>query len=259
MTFRINGIKQKQTDATSIVLIVETDSELLVRKLLEKYTILVLSLSEYLDPPEKFGDIWAKVKRGFDGITVVSQGDSVENVCENLLDMGLDILEINSFSHPRDADDVKKILETARVTIQDRQVAQQQIIQTKKDEQKKIYNDPRLYRAKIVVERIFARMPIIIEQLKDQLSSQEIARIDSLQEDLKKLRMGNNYEKIRDLANEILLRMQDMEVSLLKLHPEQTNYQIPDSVVSDQDLQREETRLLYTQQRKALGARVSLL
>jgi len=63
MTFRINGIKQKQTDTTPIVLVVETDSELLVRKLLEKYNILILSLTDYTTDPKLFGDVRAKIKR----------------------------------------------------------------------------------------------------------------------------------------------------------------------------------------------------
>lgn len=87
MTFRVNGIKQKQSDTTPIVLVVETDSELLVRKLLEKYTILVLSINEYKQDPKLFGDVWAKIKRGFDGITIVSEGNDVKKVCENLLDL----------------------------------------------------------------------------------------------------------------------------------------------------------------------------
>ena len=63
MTFRINGIKQKQTDSTQITLVAITDSSLLVRKLLEKYNILVLSINEYTQDPKTFGDVRAKIKR----------------------------------------------------------------------------------------------------------------------------------------------------------------------------------------------------
>lgn len=166
MTFRVNGIKQRQADTTPIVLVVETDSELLVRKLLEKYTILVLSLNEFTQDPKTFGDVRAKVKRGFDGITIVSQGTDVQTVCENLLDLGLDIAEINSFSKPLPDADMQKILETAREKIAKKQATEQQSMESKKEEQRRIYDDPKLARAKTVVAWIFDRVPDILQRLK---------------------------------------------------------------------------------------------
>ena len=129
MTFRVNGIKQKQSDTTPIVLVVETDSELLVRKLLEKYTILVLSIDEYKQDPKLFGDVWAKIKRGFDGITIVSQGTDVKKVCENLLDMGLEIAEINSYSNPLPTEAMQALIDSSRTAIQMKQAMEMQTIQ----------------------------------------------------------------------------------------------------------------------------------
>ncbi len=259
MTFRVNGIKQKQSDTTPIVLVVETDSELLVRKLLEKYTILVLSIDEYKQDPKLFGDVWAKIKRGFDGITIVSQGTDVKKVCENLLDMGLEIAEINSYSNPLPTEAMQALIDSSRTAIQMKQAMEMQTIQWKKDEKKKIYADPKLARAKVVVERIFDRIPPLLESLKWQIEIQDIKHINSLQEDLKKLRMGNNYEKIRDLADEILDRMQHMEEIVITLHPEQATEVIKDSVVTDQDVEKEEMKFLYTQQKKALGVKLSAI
>lgn len=259
MTFRINGIKQKQTDTTPIVLVVETDSELLVRKLLEKYNILILSINEYTADPKLFGDVWAKIKRWFDGITVVSTGTSVEEVCEKLLDLWLEIAEINSFTKPLSKEEVQMIFDSTLARVQARQTAEQQIISSRKEEQKKIYDDPKLARSKVIVEWIFARIPMILQSLWWDITSQEIKHINVLQEDLKKLRMGNNYEKIRDLASEILTRMQQMEEVTLSLHPEQAKNVIDGSIVTDQDIQREEMRLLYTQQKKILWAKISLV
>lgn len=71
--------------------------------------------------------------------------------------------------------------------------------------------------------------------------------------------MGTNYEKIRDLAGEILLRMQNKEELFYRLHSENAKLVIDGSVVTDQDVAREEMKLLYTQQRKFLGAKISVL
>ena len=259
MTFRINGIKQKQTDTTSIVLVVETDSELLVRKLLEKYNILVLSINDYTADPKLFGDVRAKIKRWFDGITVVSEGNNVEEVCEKLLSLELDVSDINSFTKPLPKDEVDTLLLRIHEKVKAKQIAEQQIISSKKEEQKKIYDDPKLARSKIIVEWIFGRIPMILQGLEWQISSQDIKQINVLQEDLKKLRMGNNYEKIRDLATEMLTRMQHMEDQMLSLHPEQAMQVIDGSIVTDQDIAKEEMRLLYTQKKKLLWANISVI
>lgn len=171
----------------------------------------------------------------------------------------MDIAEINSYSNPLSTEAMQAIISNARTAIQMKQAMEMQSIQGKKDEKKKIYADPKLARAKVVVERIFERIPPLLESLKGQLESQDIKHITALQEDLKKLRMGNNYEKIRDLADEILDRMQHMEEVAITLHPEQAAEVIKDSVVTNQDIEKEEMKFLYTQQKKALGVKLSAI
>ncbi len=61
MAFRVHGIKQLQHETIQVSFVVRTDSSLLARKLLEKYNILLLSLTEYTHNIESFGDIRAKV------------------------------------------------------------------------------------------------------------------------------------------------------------------------------------------------------
>jgi len=139
----------------------------------------------------------------------------------------LDIAEINSFSHPLAIDVTQQILETMREKVKEKHVAEQQVITIQKEAQKKIYNDPRLSRAKNVVEWIFDRIPTILDSLQGQLESDEIKHISELQEGLKKLRMGNNYEKIRDLAEDVLRWMQRMELFSLSLHSDQAQFIIP--------------------------------
>jgi hypothetical protein len=111
MTFVVNGIQQKTNTTTPLQLLVVNDSALLVRKVLEKYNILVLSIKDYTQDPKIFGDVRAKIKRGFDGITVITNHTDIPSACEFFLTIGLDILALNSFSKPIPEDDVKTILE----------------------------------------------------------------------------------------------------------------------------------------------------
>jgi hypothetical protein len=78
----------------------------------------------------------------------------------------LDILEINSFTNPIGKEAMQSLLESTLAHIQAKQVAEQQIIINQKEEQKKIYDDPKLTRAKSIVEWIFGRIPNILTTLE---------------------------------------------------------------------------------------------
>lgn len=258
MTFRVNGIKQKQSGNLPIVLVVDSDSSLLVRKLLEKYNILVLDISEYNQEIKTFGDVWVKVKWWFDGITLVSDDADIQNVCKNFLEIGLDIIEINSFAHPLSTGDMETLLETTRTLVDAETATEKQVIQTKKAEQKKIYNDPKLADAKEVVARIFGRIPILMQNLEWTMNGKSLKQISVRQEDLKKLRMGNNFEKIRDLAINLLALMWEWELVYFDQQKITSHPIFPNSVVMDSDFAREEMNLIYAQQRRLLGKLISV-
>lgn len=81
----------------------------------------------------------------------------------------------------------------------------------------------------------------------------------TLQEDLKKLRMGNNYEKIRDLSAQILSIMKSREERYFTIQQSQAKVLIPDSVLTDVEVAKEEMKQLYVQQKKKLGVKISLV
>lgn len=256
MAFRVHGIKQLQHETIQVSFVVRTDSSLLARKLLEKYNILLLSLTEYTHNIESFGDIRAKVAWWFDGIILVLEEPSLEVACEKLLSLWLHLVEINSFSHPIPKEQMQSLLDIILSHIQEHQAINKEVQEKKQEAQKKIYLDPKLEKAKQATERIFQRLLLLEPQLTF-LPTKELSYIKVLKDELKKLRMGNNYEKIFDVAGQLLRRMLDAEQTLLLTKNNNTSI-VPWSVVTEKDVELQEVSLLYAKQKKLLGFNISL-
>ena len=76
--------------------------------------------------------------------------------------------------------------------------------------------------------------------------------------ELRKLRMGNNYEKIKESCVALMKMIESLEERYFaKLQP-QAKEVITDSVLTDIDIQMEMMRQSYAMQTKLLGARVGV-
>ncbi len=109
---------------------------------------------------------------------------------------------------------MQSLLDIILSHIQEHQAINKEVQEKKQEAQKKIYLDPKLEKAKQATERIFQRLLLLEPQLTF-LPTKELSYIKVLKDELKKLRMGNNYEKIFDVAGQLLRRMLDAEQTLL--------------------------------------------
>jgi hypothetical protein len=109
-----------------------------------------------------------------------------------------------------------------------------------------------LIAAKEVIARIFEKTPIVLDSVKLKLTPQELKRISSLQEELRKLRMGNNYEKIRDVGKDLIAIIQKIDEQHFFGLRSQAKPLIKNSEVTDIDLEKEEAKQAYVLQLKKL-------
>ncbi len=256
MTFRVNGIKQEVSSTSPLELLVLTDSSLLVRKLLEKNNILVLSIKEYRQEVKKFWDVYATIKRWLDEIQLVSNQKDIKTACLLFLHAGFVLLDINMYSKPLSHEATQTLLETCRQEIAQEKSVRVKQAETQKAEEKKIYADPHLAAAKEVLVWIFERTALVLERVKGTITINELKTINTLQEELKKLRMGNNYEKIKETGGQLLAMIQDMEDK--SFVGGDTKPLIPGSIITESDIQKEELKQEYVLQFKKLGSHIAL-
>lgn len=159
MTFIVNGIKEGFEKKYNIELLLGVDSVLMAKKILEDTGIIILSLKEYKEQKNKFGNIYFTIDFLQQQVTlVIDSQDDIPTVCNFLMKLGFAITYINFFQNPLPDDQVKNIIAENIAKRDQEKEAEKRILQEKKQAEEKIYADPRLQTDKKVIERIFQKM-----------------------------------------------------------------------------------------------------
>lgn len=258
MTFSVNGIKQAGNEKYTIDILVCVDAPLLVRKILSKTNILILSLKEYSEEPSTFGDIYFTINLKFQEIKIVTKHLDIQETADFFTLLGFDIQSINSQSKPFASKEVTEIINKAKANAAEKKTEVWKQIREKEDEERKVYQDANLESAKKIIARVFEKIESISKRKEGKLAIQDSRKIASLSEELKKLRMGTNFEKIRETIQEIFKLLEKINKEYYEKIQTPDITISSDSLVTPMDVDREIETLENIQLLKSLGAKVSL-
>ena len=274
MTFYVNGIKQdkirdledvapqtakdKKDKDLEVELLFLTDNEALVKDILEKTHIIILTFWPYKWDIDTFGSLYAKIAWQNETLELRSPLTNLKTLCEDLFRIGLSVVDINSYSDPIEIEMVQKLLvASSQQVVQERDIQKSQILE-KRNLEKKIYSDAKLNAAKTAVDWLVSRAGIIIQRTDRSLSFGELKKLRDLQETLKKLRMGNNYEKMKEAGTLLFKLTEELNKRYYTSILDKSTYPIRDSIVSDIDIYRELDKLEFAQQGRKIGVSLSV-
>ena len=215
MTFYVNGIKQDKihdneqdiavqggeedkTKSIPVELIFLTEDEALVKAILEKIHLIILSFGPYKGDLSTFGDLYAKFLWEEQTLEIRSPLTNLKTLCSDLFRLGLNIIDINSIQNPIELETIQKLLASSSQEVTTEHDVQKTQIQAKKNIETKIYSDARLNKSKEASDWLVSRVPVITQRTDRSLSFGELKQLRDLSEELKKLKMGNNFEKIKE-------------------------------------------------------------
>lgn len=119
------------------------------------------------------------------------------------------------------------------------------------------YPDHELKQVKAIVELVFEKIRVIQNKAQDVMNSQEIKTLITLTDNLKKIRMGNNIEKIREIIENIIDILSEIEkkyyADVSNISPIVSGSQITQQNVDQEISLWENIRIL-----QSLGARISI-
>lgn len=189
MAFVISGIKQDKTVSIPVDLLVLFPSPDVVRQLLEKYAILILSMDEYDKEPKDFGDVRTKVKRGQETITIISSFPNISAACRFFILSGFDIVDLNSYTIPVPPSNITALIEETRKSVKSESEVQQSLQDAQAMYEKNIYRDPRLGGAQEVCEWIVSHSAKLLPRLGTYVDARDIKKFQIKQDVLKKLKL----------------------------------------------------------------------
>lgn len=258
MTFSVNGIKQEKDDKYNIEILVCTEAPLSARKILGEKNILILSLKQFTDQPSTFGDVYFTIKLNFQEIIIVTKYTNIQEAANFFTFIGFDITAINSYSKPIPEGEVDTIVTTAKTLAAEKKAKVKEDIQKIEAQAKKVYIDAKLQSAKKIIVRVFEKIEETTTRSAGTIATQDMKKIKSLSEDLKKLRMGTNFENIRECIEDIFKMIEVINNQRYASIQKADDTISPESIVTNVDLDKELERLENVKILKSLGAHISL-
>jgi len=257
MTFGVNGIKQEKNEKHPLEILVCVDAPLLARKILEEHTILILSLKEFSPDKKTFGDIYFTIKQKFQEIDIVTKYTDIQEACNFFTFIGFDIIGINSYSKPLSQKEVDIIIATAKSKAVNKETQVREQIEEMESAEKKIYADEKLQSAKKIIARVFEKVDETTKRSASMLSVLESKKLAALSEELKKLRMGTNFEKIREVIQDIFTMLESINYRYFKSIRNANDTISPESLVTYSDVDKQQERMENVKILKSLGAKIS--
>ena len=256
MTFSVNGIKQEKNEKHTVEILVCVDAPLLARKILEQRKILILSLKEFSQDKKTFGDIYFTIKLNFQEIDIVTKYENIQEACAFFSFIWFDIIDINSYSAPISDKEILDIITAARTEAADKKAKVKEQIQKKEEQEKKVYADANLESAKKIIIRVFEKIDETTKRSAGTISIQDMKKIQSLTEELRKDRMGTNFEKIRGTIKDILALIEKInDVWYMSMqNPEATI--ASDTLITTTDIDKELDKLENIKILKSLHAKI---
>ncbi|MFA5748199.1 MAG: hypothetical protein WC872_03765, partial [Candidatus Absconditabacterales bacterium] len=205
---------------------------------------------------KKFGNIYFQVN-GYDSLKIISNKSDIKDACLFFLSIGFDITDINYIKEPLSPEQIKKFIQNRKNEQQrNRQMALEKFRQ-KKTQEKSIYDNQKLIDTKKVVEWLFEKITNIRDKAKSTISTFNLKKLNELEESLKKLRMGTNYEKLKENIQDIFDVIDDIDSNYYKQMQGEEKTVIKNSVVTNFDIRQFFDKLEEAKEIKKFGGNLS--
>ena len=245
MIFHVVAIKELFEKKYTVDLLFFWLPEEKVRDILREYKLVVLELYEY--EKNKIESYWViKVLINFDGeeIRLLSNAAELEDEIYLLSLIWFDVKNINYVSEEKKIEQnaINAVLETEKAKAAEWIKWQNDAIEQSKKKNEEMFDDQKLEKTQKLAKDLLEKIPVFIEKAKDTLSKNDLKELHNQQQELSKLEMWSNVEKISSFLEIVYNNYSKLEQEFLEIQ-ESPNIEIAWSNVSDAYLISELTKL----------------
>lgn len=208
MTFVVNTIKQDSKETKkpqNIQFLLDLESPLFARKIIEESSLVLLSLADYNWDVNSFGSLYVIISFEGKEIRLVWTKDfNLKSFVLLFLGLWFDVVDGNYFVDPQTPEQIKKVIDVCKKELEIQQESQKDAAKQEQEKEKKIYyQDDWLEKAKNVIAWSLDKVNSLLVDKWAFVSAKDLRTIKIKVEELKKMRMWTNYEKIRDMLQEL--------------------------------------------------------
>jgi hypothetical protein len=238
----------------------DTESPLFARKFVEKSWLVLLWLSDYKSDIASFWPVFVNLSFDWQEIRIVwTKEFTLKTFFLLFLWLWFEVVDWNYFVEPQTPEQIKKVLDICKRELDDSQKSEKEDTKKKEDAEKKIYyQDEWLEKAKQVIAWSLEKVNSLLVDKWAFVSAKDLRTIKEKVDELKKLRMWTNYEKIRDMLQELFSIVDRIEEEYFISLEDSSQGLFEWTCVTKVDLERQVSILEKVQQQQMFGWNVSI-
>lgn len=256
MLFHIIGIKETKNKKYNMDIVIKWESKDFIKAFLQNYNIIVLNISEYQKSIEDFGKLKMVVEYNWLQVEVSSYLTDIESAIFIFSMIWFDISYINFIDDTKiSKQKVADLILKNKKQVDDIRQQVKQVVTQKKEKERKIYKDDKLEKTVKIAQKTFGQIDSLLQKVWNNVSRDKLRDIKVMKEELTKLKMGRNNDKMSELLEKIYEKSDEINTEYLSYLQKNTFYPIPDSIVTNIDIVSEHQKLKKAKKIKEIWAK----
>ena len=213
MIFRVVGIKEVSKRNYNLDVLIEADSADFIRNMLHDLWVVVLDVAEYPWDALSFWTAWIVLKYNDQDVNIVSNLTNLRMVAHKFILMWFEIKSINFLDewHKMSDQVASKLLQTAINDVELEKKVEKEDWQSEEKKEEVTYRDEDLEKTWAVAKWQIDDINEKIYAIWTKVSSKDLKDIRTMEQELWKLRMGRNIDKIIDLLEKVIVKALDIK------------------------------------------------
>lgn len=214
MYFHLIWIKEKNWNNYDLNLILRWWDEDFIRKFLSNRWVVIVSINEYTDDPNAFWDIVISLTYSWTEIQLIAQWQDLSESMSFFVSLWLRPLSINFLSNPIAEEQMKNMLDSIVLTVEEenKKIKQQEEYEEMKE--KKKYEETWIKDWLRIINSNIDHIEQVLKAGHWVLSSHNIKELENYLAEMKKIRLWTNFNKMTSLMldSHILLKKAENEI-----------------------------------------------
>ena len=239
MYFHLIWIKEKNWNKFDLDLLLQWWDENFIRGFLSNRWVVIVSLSEFKEDPLKFWNIIVNINYSWSSIQLTIKWEDLSESTLFVISLWLNPISINYSDNPIPEEQVKDIINTAlsKVKEEDKKAKEQAEMEELKE--KKKYEESWIEDWLKIINSNIDRIEQVVKAGKWVISWIEIKKLEDYGNEMKKIRLWTNFNKMAALVIDAQVLLEEAEKQIFAAN-EQNKFLINEnSVVTNIDVLQE--------------------
>ena len=218
MYFHLIWIKEKNWEKYDLDLLLSWWDEDFIRKFLWIRWVVIVSIGEFKEKPNTFWNINISVVFDDTEIQILTQWDNLDERLYFIIFLWLAPVKANYVNNPISEDEVQKLIEsnTLKIKEEDEKVKEQKELAELKEQKK--YEESWIKDGLNIINANIDRIEQIMKAWEWLLSWSEIKKLDDYLNEMKKIRLWTNFNKMAALVLDAHILVRDAEEKIIEAY-----------------------------------------